>query len=173
MANTYTLIASTTVGSGGTSSIDFTSIPQTYTDLIIKMSARTDYSYGPTDLVLIKFNGTSTNLSSTVIYGYPPSSQINSFRDTVDIYIGATSSDGATANTFGNVEIYIPNYTSSNKKPISGVGVSENNNINVQEYVSAGLWSSTAAITSIQLVPYDGLVWNEYSTVYLYGIKNS
>ena len=40
MANTYTLISSVTVGSGGASSIDFTSIPATYTDLCLVWSGR-------------------------------------------------------------------------------------------------------------------------------------
>ena len=44
MANTFVLLASTTVGSGGASSIDFTSIPATYTDLVVKVSGRIDYA---------------------------------------------------------------------------------------------------------------------------------
>ena len=44
MADTYTLISSVTVGAGGASSIDFTSIPATYTDLLVKFSLRTDFN---------------------------------------------------------------------------------------------------------------------------------
>jgi len=56
MAVTHKLIQTITVGSGGAASIDFTSIPATYTDLIFYFSTRS------TDLqnLVIKFNNTST-----------------------------------------------------------------------------------------------------------------
>jgi hypothetical protein len=43
MANTYEAIATVTVGSGGATDIEFTSIPGTYTDLLIKSSLRSDW----------------------------------------------------------------------------------------------------------------------------------
>jgi len=60
MANTYQLISSTTVGAGGASSILFSSIPATYTDLILDLSVRT--SNAASQAILdIKFNGSSAN----------------------------------------------------------------------------------------------------------------
>jgi hypothetical protein len=64
MANTYTLIASSTVSAGGVSSIDFTSIPSTYTDLCLKLSIRTAASSDYPAIVL-RFNG-----SSSAVYSY-------------------------------------------------------------------------------------------------------
>ena len=56
MPNTFTLIASSTVGAGGASSIDFTSIPSTYTDLVIKASLRSDRNTGSATYLTITFN---------------------------------------------------------------------------------------------------------------------
>jgi hypothetical protein len=54
-----------------------------------------------------------------------------------------------TANSFGNGEIYIPNYTSSVAKSVSLNGSTEQNNTTSYNSVVAGLWNNTAAITSI------------------------
>ena len=42
MATTFTKIASVSVGSGGAATMSFTSIPSTYTDIVVKLSARGD-----------------------------------------------------------------------------------------------------------------------------------
>ena len=58
MANTYTLIASNTVGSGGAASISFSSIPSTYTDLLVKISTRDNT--GSFNDMLLTFNGSGS-----------------------------------------------------------------------------------------------------------------
>jgi hypothetical protein len=165
MANTYVAIATVTVGSGGASSIEFTSIPQTYTDLVIKTSNRATTSNNE---FLLTFNGSSTSYSSKILYG--TGSVAGSFNG------GSTSIDGSltndstyTASTFANVEIYIPNYTSSNNKSVSTDGVQETNATYSLAQLAAGLWSNSAAITSITLTRN----FAQYSTATLYGIKNS
>ena len=175
MATTYTLISSVTVGAGGASSIDFTSIPSTYTDLVLKLSARdnrTGTNY--TDDVRLRFNGSSTGYSNKVLYGGGGSA--GSFGgSSMDLAYGgyAVGTDG-TANTFGNSEIYIPNYTGSNNKSISVDGVAESNSsTGVYAALEAGLWGNSAAITSIALTPVNGTTWLQNSTAYLYGIKNN
>ena len=165
MATTYEAIATVTVGSGGAASIQFTSIPQTYTDLCIKMSVR---STAANFSIYIRPNGSTTNLSSINLQGN--GSAINNFTGTT-IQALATSS-GDTASTFGNSEFYIPNYTGSTNKSISSDGVSENNATGAYTRLVAGLWSQTSAITSIDLVPDTG-DFAQYSTATLYGIKNS
>jgi hypothetical protein len=171
MPNTMTLIASSTVGSGGAASIDFSSIPSTYTDLQILLSARTTRS-GNNDFIQIRFNGSTTNYSARFLYG---SSTAQSFTDT-KIY-GYTSSAPSTANTFGSLSYYVPNYLSSNNKSVSIDSVSENNASTADSYalcLVAGLWSNTSAITSITLQPLSGTDnFVQYSTAYLYGIIKS
>jgi hypothetical protein len=166
MANTYTLINSYTA-TGSVANIDFTSIPSTYTDLLVKASLR-----GSTNNnidMLLQFNGVTTNYNFRWISGDGSSAGSAT---------GATSNGGFmdmnnnTANTFSNVEIYIPNYLSSNYKSVSFDAVTENNATTAYSVMGASLWSNTAAITSVKLLPSPGN-FVQYSTAYLYGIKNS
>ena len=112
-SNTFTLIASSTVGAGGASSIDFTSIPSTYTDLVLKVSVRNSYSGGGAANNLLRFNGSSSGYSDRYITGNgAAASSAGNTGGTTYIYIGAIENNSWTSNTFGNLEIYIPNYAS-------------------------------------------------------------
>ena len=169
MANTYTLISSVTVGSGGASSIDFTSIPGTYTDLVIKLSAR---STSATADVKINFNSITTGYTRLALQGDGSSTPTSSSAS--DSWIGAIPGSGQTANAFGNTEIYIPNYAGSTNKSFSVDVVTETNATQAYATLLARLWSNTAAITSISLSALAGsLTFAEYSTAYLYGISNA
>jgi hypothetical protein len=165
MANTYTLIASNTVGSGGAATITFTSIPQTYTDLKILLSIRSD----TTDLdTYLSFNGSTASFTGKRLYG--SGSAVAS--DSVTRSYGLINMSSFTASTFANNEVTIPNYTSSNFKSYSVDSVTENNATQAYAIFVAGLWSNTAAITSITL-GLSSANFVQYSTAYLYGIKNS
>ena len=172
MANTYTLIASSIVGSGGVANIDFTSIPATYTDLHILLSARTNDAtiYGSMKL---QFNNSTTTYSSVEIYG-SGTAIAGLTRGIVDsgLYIGDVNGNTTTANSFSNFSIYIPNYAGSNYKGVSVDGVEENNATEAYVRLLSGLWSTTSAITSIKF-SFTGATILEHSTAYLYGIKNS
>jgi len=169
MATTFTLISTVTVGSGGSATISFTSIPSTFTDLCLKVSARTNYAASVNDGLQIYFNGLTTNLTTRELYG--TGSAAGSGTDTVN-KIGYMTAVNATASTFGNGEIYIPNYNSGNYKSSSGDGVSESNVTGAFMAMNANLWSSTAAITSITLKSANAgsQVFQQYSTASLYGI---
>lgn len=165
---TMVKIDTVTVGSGGASNIEFTNIPQTYTDLVVRISARTNGTSTYGDAILVQFNGATTNLSSRRLYG--TGAGANSLSGTT-AFAGQASSANQTANTFGNSELYIPNYTSSNNKSSTSDGVSENNAADAITQFSANLWSSTAAITSLKLLPEVGTQFVQYSTATLYGIS--
>jgi len=165
MANTYEAIATVTVGSGGAANIEFTSIPATYTDLCMVMSLRFD---GNTDLVDIAINNSTANRSQIYFYGNGASVVNASNTDLITLADNSTM----TANTFSNCQIYIPNYASSNNKSFSIEMVSETNGTTAYTVLSAGLWSNSAAITSLKL-SYSGYNFVQYSTATLYGIKNS
>lgn len=162
---TYTLISSVTVGSGGAANIQFTSIPQTYTDLLVKTSLR---NVNDTADCYLRFNGATTNFSDRWIYG-TGSGALSTSTSNIDFLSNRSS---FTASTFGNSEFYIPNYTSSNNKSVSVDSVAENNATTAYTQLSAGLWSNTAAITSIQILASSGNL-AQYSTAYLYGISNA
>jgi hypothetical protein len=168
MANTYKLIASSTVGSGGASTIDFTSIPQTYTDLLISSSIRTNRS-AVGSYFFLSFNGNTSNFSSRFLTG--DGSNVTSGSQAR--LGGVETNANATASAFANNQIYIPNYTSSNYKSYSADSVVENNAATGFGYLITGLWSDTSAITSITITPEAGGTYIQHSTAYLYGIKNS
>jgi len=163
-------IRTVTVGSGGAANIEFTSIPQTYTDLVVKLSARST-STNTFENYILTFNGSSqTGMSGRHLYGTGSAAGSGSY----------SSGDGSifsvpanvTASTFGNAEIYIPNYTSSNNKSISIDNVSENNATAGQQNLQASLWSNSAAITSIRFA-LSGGNYAQYSTATLYGVTSS
>jgi hypothetical protein len=169
MATTYTLISSVTVSSA-TNTISFTSIPQTYTDLLFKISGRFSID---TASAFLRYNGTTTNGTSIFLEG--SGSSASSSTDGSYQYgpIHGVVNSTKTANTFGNAEIYIPNYTSSNYKSSSSDGVTENNGAATTMALGANLWSDTAAITSIEIVGAASADFVEHSTAYLYGISNA
>jgi hypothetical protein len=169
MANTYTLIASSTVGGGGTAYIEFTSIPATYTDLVILCSLRSNDSRVHT-WVNLKPNGSASNGTSLQLYGNGTSVISGNLAR---VQLQAVPANTATASTFGNASIYIPNYASSNYKSFSGDSVAETNATTTEIGLDANLWSDNTAISSFQIYPGDGTLWLQYSTAYLYGIKNS
>jgi hypothetical protein len=169
MPANFVLLEKITVGAAGASSVTFSGIPQTgYTDLVVKFSARSDRA-GNTDSPMRLYpNGSSSGITLRFLQGNG-STASSGTESTFSAYMGETPAATATASTFGNGEIYIPNYTSANYKSISTDVVTENNATAVKTQMFAYLWSNTAAITSLQIL--DGLgnfVAN--STFYLYGV---
>ena len=169
MANTFTLINSY-AATGSVGSISFNSIPSTYTDLLIKFSGRTDYTGASNDGVKISFNGSTTTFTTRFLYGDGSAASSNT---SLNYTGGITGANSATSNTFGSGEIYIPNYAGSTNKSVSLDTVNENNATSALAMLSATLWSTTSAITSVTLTPSFGNNWLQYSTAYIYGIKNS
>jgi len=166
MAANYVLLSERTVTSN-VSSVTFSNIPQTgYTDLVVKFSARSD-RINVDQLFTVRFNGSSANLSSRRLETDGSTTTSNS--DNAEMYAIGTGNN-ATANTFGNSEIYIPNYTSSNFKSVLIDAVSETNATNATTLLLSGLWANTAAITSIALAPNGGQAILPGSTFYLYGV---
>ena len=168
---TYIQIGSTvTVGSGGAANIEFTSIPSTYTDLVLKFSGRFSGASNYTDNRLY-FNNSTSGYSEKLLYG--TGSSVGSASNALGYLTwggGVVNGDSSTSNTFSNHEIYIPNYAGSTYKSVSTDSVTENNATGVFTMFDAGLWSNTAAITSIKIQPDSG-TYMQYSTASLYGIK--
>jgi hypothetical protein len=161
-------IATVEVGSAGSANITFSSIPQGYTDLCVKISARND-TVGNRFYTLISLNGSAASAISRIrLMGFD-GSNTNS-TSAADSHIGTVGGTSTTASTFSNSEIYIPNYTAAVNKSISSDSLYENNSATANTLgFWAGLWSSTAAITSITLTCDSGN-FAQYSTATLYGI---
>ena len=167
MANNYVLLQRVEVGAAGAASINFTNIPQTgYTDLKLVASMRGDQAL-VANAALISLNGLTTSFTNKLIEGNGAS--VASYSNSPGRFLGNYTGSTATVNTFSNVEVYIPNYTSSNYKSFSTDGVTENNATTSYADLNASLWSNTAAITSITVTPTSGsFVAN--STFSLYGL---
>jgi hypothetical protein len=159
------LIETVTVGAGGAASITFASIAADWTDLKIVVSSR--FATSATDVpVKLLFNGGA--FTSRLLYGTGSSVGSQSPTD----YIGWTSANTGTANTFGSLSLYIPNYASSGAKSFSTDAVQENNSTPAFQSISGGLTTTTTAITSIVITDQSiGSNFVEHSTASLYGIK--
>jgi hypothetical protein len=174
MANTYTLISSVTL-SGTAASISFTSIPATYTDLLIKLSARGDEAGVTWQNVRLRYNSDSgSNYTHAVAAGLGTTTATAANSNTVYTRFSYAPYVLTTASIFSNSEYYFPNYTSGNNKTISYESSAENNDASVYALAFAGgIWSNVAAISSIEITPDAGGNWVQYSTAYLYGISNA
>jgi hypothetical protein len=156
MAATYEPIQSQTLSSTATS-INFNSIPQTYTDLILVTnnlySSGSGYGY-------LQFNSNSSGYSRTEMFGTGTNpAQTARFSNLIPFTLG----------DFGCLcTVYIQNYTDSTRyKPVfyragNGDGLT---------LASGGLWQNNNAINSIQIIAYTTAVWAANSTFTLYGIK--
>jgi hypothetical protein len=169
MATTFTKIASVSVGVLGAATIDFTSIPSTYTDLCLKISARGSTTIGLSGHFYgITLNNTSANRSQRFLQG-DGSGTASGSSSSFTSYMNPSD---WTSNTFANNEIYIPNYAGSTNKSMSLDVVTENNATASFAAFYAQLWSDTSAINRITLTANAG-TFVQYSTAVLYGINKS
>ena len=172
MAYTYSKLADTTVGAGGASAITFNNIPQNYTDLILKISARTNRADGVGfDNINLQFNGSAIGYSMRLLYGTGTNALSVNSSTTAATFQYATSSNATTA-TFGNSELYIPNYTGNTLKSFISDSAAENNSTGNNDTIlalSVSLWSNTTAINRITLTGASNFA--QYSTATLYGIR--
>ena len=164
MAKTYSAIQTITVSGSSTSSVTFSNIPQNYTDLKIVMSSRGTWAF-LFDGTLLTINGGGTAVTVKRLYG----SGSSTASDTTLSMDG--SGANATASTFGNAEVYIPNYTSSTNKSLEFNSVTENNGTSAYIEILAGAWAVASPITSLTFAASSGTNYVAGSTFTLYGIN--
>jgi hypothetical protein len=146
---TMTLIETKTLGADA-ASIEFTSIPQTYTDLVFLVSARASTAGTSVEPCLVTFNADTSDYTHRTLNG--TGSATASASGTSRLVFNAPRT-GTTANTFGNVSVYIPNYKAAINKSYVSESVTEHNNTEAHQTLIAGLWADTAAITSVLFAP--------------------
>ena len=162
----------TATGTGGT--VTFSNIPQGYTDLILKISARSDRPSIFNDYMNISFNGNTTGYTSRIMYGTGTS--VASYTETsasAPRYLAELPASTATTSVFGSVEVSILNYTSSNYKNFHAEGVLEHSTSAAVLSLVTGYWSNNSSITSITIGLGVGTNFLANSTFTLYGIKNA
>ena len=170
MPSTYTLISSNVLASSA-ASVTFSAIPSTYTDLVLRFSARTNKA-AVWEQVQLRINGTTTNKSARWLVGNGGSASSVAYTN----FVGSIPAASATSNTFGSTEIYLPSYLSSTNKPLSTFNVAENNSSTAGDTeidAIAGLWSNTTVISSLEINTGSANSFISGSSFYLYGIKNS
>jgi len=174
MANTYVALAKSVLTSS-TATVTFSSIPQTYTDLILLFSTRDDRPANNQNSFSLVINGdTGTNYSNTNVYGYQ-SNVVYSDRRTSAAFLRVSTSNtlNNTADTFTNGELIFSNYTSTSSRAISLSCVMENNTTTgiYMPFLSAQLYRGTSALSSFVMTPESSASFVSGSSFYLYGIN--
>lgn len=170
MAKTYEPISTQTLGTA-TATVTFSSIPQTYTDLICVMEgrgSRADFD----DEVKIQFNSdTASNYSTTLLSG-SGSAASSSRASSASFIIGRITSASATASNRSNMIININNYSNATtyKTVLLRLNEPPSGGADYGVALHAGLWRNTAAVTTLTLTTTNGN-FNSGCNFTLYGIK--
>lgn len=160
------LIQTVTI-TGSPAGLEFVNIPQSFSDLLIVISARSATNSSE-DYIGMRFNQTYSGYSTRSLFG--TGSSVASSSDNYRT-IGVVPTNALTANTFGNTAIYIPNYTSSQNKTASTDSVSENNATPAFQWLSSFLQTITSPITAVGFdTSASGAGFVSGSTASLYGI---
>jgi hypothetical protein len=171
MTSTYEMIATTTLGTTS-ATISLSSIPSTYTDLVLVISARTNRSGQATDGLNIKFNtDDGNNYSDTELVGNGSSASSNRDTNSSRWLTNDANLPGATATSgvFSAIIVSLQNYANTN---VYKTGLCRFNLASSNTGASVGLWRSTTAIDAITLISRNNADFVSGSTFTLYGIKS-
>jgi hypothetical protein len=171
LPTSFESIATATVGSGGSSTITFSSIPSTYTHLQLRGIAREKAGSGSLyNLMFATFNSdTGSNYSYHYLRGSGSAAAAGAGASQTSMSFGGIEQGDNTASTFGANVIDILDYANTNKyKTIRSLFGYDANGSGYIVF-SSDAWRSTSAVTSITLTPANGFA--QYSTFALYGIK--
>ena len=169
--NSYESIATTTVGSGGSATVTFSSIPATYTHLQIRGIIR--QSTGGFDQALAQFNSdTGNNYARHNLLGNGSTPSAEAVNPTNKISIAVIPGSSQSASVFGATVVDILDYTNTNKYTTTRAFAGTDNNGSGYNWFSSGLWQNTAAITTITITPGGGN-FVQYTQFALYGIKGA
>lgn len=170
MADTFTLITSTSVGVAGASYIEFTNLPTHFDDLVIKLVGRIN-GLGQGTAYSIKINGSSGLYSGTRVGGDSATARYYS-SSYAQGFAGSFNGNTDTANQFSVHELHFPKYNSNKYKTFLCNYATEANIVS-RCYLGAdgNIWNVSDPITSIRLWGSTG-DFVQYTNAYLYGIRN-
>lgn len=177
MPVTYYALAKVSLTSES-ASVSFTSIPQTYTDLLVKYSVRTNQTTNGYNYMYLQFNNnTSAVYSYQLVYSDDGATGQARSTSASAIEGNLVVTQGGETSTFSNGETYIPNYAVAGRnKPVSinaGTVKNATGALSQGNYLTAGLYADTSAITTVTFINGGATAFSTSSTFYLYGIKNS
>lgn len=168
----YESIATVSVGSGGSASISFTSIPSTYKHLQVRGFARSTAIYSQT-LLKVNFNSdTGSNYAFHYLRGTGSAAQTYASASNNHIRLDNFPEQGQGTSVYGAFVLDILDYTNTNKYTTTRALTGFDSNGDGVVALQSGLWMNTAAISTITIDgTYDGGVFGQYSHFALYGIK--
>jgi hypothetical protein len=174
VAQDYKLIQSQVVSGSSTNTITFDSIPQTYTHLVVLVSARTNTA-STRDVMRFRINNDSSAIyNSFFLYGFDSTASVRSESALSNTYFEWTYAVGnnATSNVFGNTTVTLNNYRSTSAvKTVNTLDANENQSTTSWiTGITTGYWNSTTAITRLDFVAQSGITYIDGSTFSLYGI---
>ena len=170
MPATYDFIASAS-GTGSSATVTFSSVPQTYTDLVLVSNYRCTTS---SNLLGLIFNGdTGVTYSAVSLFYNTSTTSSNSDSAVVRGWIGLNTGGSTATDTFTVAVSNIMNYTSTNifKTTQSHNGTVSGAAFNGVE-LTQSTWRSQSAITTVGVQTSAGFITAD-STFALYGIKAS
>jgi hypothetical protein len=173
VTNSYESIATVTVGSGGSASIAFTSIPSTYKHLQIRALSRTNRA-DTNDFLTLRFNSDSgSNYAYHSLYGNGSTANANDTgTSTGTPWSAVTAGNSAGASMFGAQIWDVLDYQNTNKyKTVRALTGTDQNGTTGRIYFMSNLWQSTSAVNAITITSTYGTALQEYSKFALYGIK--
>lgn len=162
---TMSVIKHVVVSGNSTSTIVLDNIPQTYSDLLLKVSVRSGTAQ---EHVIIGFNGSTANFSGKFL------TSTNATASTANYarYLGNNYPSGSPSDSFGNCSVYIANYRTSDYKNVSSQTAGyRNDQSSLIETITAHLWSSVDPITSIEITNEGVSALGNASSATLYGVK--
>jgi hypothetical protein len=176
MANTYFNIAKQVLATAA-STVTFSGIPQTYDDLVVRISAHSTDS-NTVDNLVIRWNGDSgSNYVSMAIFGTDVTTQGTSATvNTTYIQDIQIPTNSLNALYYGSTEIYMPRYTTTGEKQskiFNACDIAANTSGSSRLTEMANYYKGTAAITSITFASANGANLAANSGFWLYGIKNT
>lgn len=170
--NSYESIQTVTVGSGGQSTISFTSIPATYKHLQIRALSQSSASGFNWVRHVVAFNSDTTNSNYVdhILRGNGSAVQVYAETSTRKGF-GAAASSGANIFMANVIDIFDYANTSKNKTSRTLDGLDSNNAYTGLISFESNLWMNTAAINRIDITLEDASNFTQYSSFALYGIK--
>lgn len=160
MAITYESIATTTVSGSSTSSVSFTGISGTYTDIVFVCATDADNGSASTRIRLN--SDTGSNYSFTDMRGDGSSTSSASSANQAQFSLGVGTATNLT-------QVYGTLFNYSNSTTYKTITMRANNSVDTT-LARTGLWRNTNAITAIEFSVSVG-IWLAGSTFTLYGIK--
>jgi hypothetical protein len=170
MPGSYESIATVTVGAGGASYIEFTSIPSTYSHLQVRGLQRSDYA-GTFVGTAYRFNSdTASNYAFHMLSGNGSAASSAGYASVSAIDGPTFPAANITSGVFGVIVADVLDYSNTSKyktiRTLGGVDTNGNGAINMW----SGLWQNTASISTIRVYPGAGN-FVQYSSFALYGVN--